>query len=377
MEVKIEVKEEFDEYDQRYVASQLSTELDLTELKDESAKYSLETGNKSYPQDEHKMENMETLIEDSAYEGNYMRQHSKGKTLDTNKKKKSFKCEICFNQFTRADNLKTHIRLHTGEKSYKCEICFKQFTTAGYLQDEHKMENMETLIEDSSYEGNYMRQHSKGKTLDTNKEKSFKCEICFNQFTRADNLKTHIRLHTGEKSYKCEICFKQFSQKSHMKEHLRTHTGEKSYKCEICFKQFSRAEHLKTHLRVHTGEKSYKCEICFKQFSQAVSLARHLRVHTGEKSYKCEICFKQFTTADLRRSTRERKPRKQVYCPSFIDISEEKLNRLFGIRSGKRTSKSVYNSVNQISCRTPQKVQKIKNSIRRNTKTSGITENNI
>ncbi|XP_072391308.1 uncharacterized protein [Diabrotica undecimpunctata] len=47
MEVKIEVKEEFDEYDQRYVASQLSTELDLTELKDESDKYSLETGNKN------------------------------------------------------------------------------------------------------------------------------------------------------------------------------------------------------------------------------------------------------------------------------------------------------------------------------------------
>ncbi|XP_072391315.1 uncharacterized protein [Diabrotica undecimpunctata] len=349
MEVKIEVKEEFDEYDQRYVASQLSTELDLTELKDESAKYSLETGNKSYLQDEHKMENMETLIEDSSYEGNYMRQHSKGKTLDTNKEK-SFKCEICFNQFTRADNLKTHIRLHTGEKSYKCEICFKQFSQKSHMKE-------------------HLRTHTG--------EKSYKCEICFKQFSRAEHLKTHLRVHTGEKSYKCEICFKQFSQAVSLARHLRVHTGEKSYKCEICFKQFTTAGNLKTHLRVHTGKKPYKCEICFKQFSRADNLKTHLRVHTGEKSYKCEICFKQFTTADLRRSTRERKPRKQVYCPSFIDISEEKLNRLFGIRSGKRTSKSVYNSVNQISCRTPQKVQKIKNSIRRNTKTSGITENNI
>ncbi|XP_072383670.1 uncharacterized protein [Diabrotica undecimpunctata] len=177
-----------------------------------------------------------------------------------------------------------------------------QKTEKGYLQDEHKMGIMKTLIEDSSNEGYYTSQHSKRKTLNKNMkvatgEKSYECEICFKQFSRADHLKTHLRVHTGEKPYKCKICFKQFTTAGNLKMHLRVHTGEKSYKCEICFKQLRRAHDLKTHLRVHTGEESYKCEICFKQFTTSSNLKIHLRVHTAEKPYKCKICFKQFTTA--------------------------------------------------------------------------------
>ncbi|XP_072383213.1 uncharacterized protein [Diabrotica undecimpunctata] len=86
----------------------------------------------------------------------------------------------------------------------------KRKIKGGYLLDEHKMEIMDTLIEYSSYEGNY-------------------------QLSEVKILNNDMKVATGQRPYKCEICFKQFSQASNLKTHLRVHTGEKSYKCEICF----------------------------------------------------------------------------------------------------------------------------------------------
>lgn len=66
---------------------------------------------------------------------------------------------------------------------------------------------------------------------------------------------------------------------------------------ENCTKAYSRLENLKTHLRSHTGEKPYTCEHpgCSKAFSNASDRAKHQnRTHSSEVIvtliYKSILC---------------------------------------------------------------------------------------
>lgn len=77
------------------------------------------------------------------------------------------------------------------------------------------------------------------------------CLYCGKGFRAKENLKLHIRKHTGERPFECEFCGRAFGGKSDMNRHLRIHTGERPYRCDACGKTFARADYLSKHLSTH------------------------------------------------------------------------------------------------------------------------------
>ena len=56
----------------------------------------------------------------------------------------------------------------------------------------------------------------------------------------------------------------------------------RSNKCNQCKYESSRAGNMRSHLKRHSGEKSNKCNQCDYASSEARNLRRHMKIHSGE-----------------------------------------------------------------------------------------------
>ena len=102
-----------------------------------------------------------------------------------------YSCEYCEKTFKEKGNMKSHMRVHTGERPFKCDVCKKSFGQRHHLVN-HKL-------------------------LHTG-EKPFSCDICGKTFRSKSNLKVHVRDHHA--SLKCDGCGETFRTKLKFDYHI-------------------------------------------------------------------------------------------------------------------------------------------------------------
>jgi len=106
---------------------------------------------------------------------------------------------------------------------------------------------------------------------------TFQCSLCPKRFTRAYNLRSHLRTHTDERPFVCNVCGKAFARQHDRKRHEGLHSGEKKFVCKGglkdgshwgCGRRFARADALGRHFRSEAGR------ICIKPLLEEEAIER-------------------------------------------------------------------------------------------------------
>ena len=112
----------------------------------------------------------------------------------------------------------------------------------------------------------------------------FECEVCYKTYDTQDALTQHSLSHSREGSHACATCGLSYKSDNELKIHLKTHSGkQQKYYCDICKKGWVHSFELKRHMVVHTTEKPHPCTHCNTRFKRFSDLKRHIRVRHAEK----------------------------------------------------------------------------------------------
>ncbi|XP_060994165.1 zinc finger Y-chromosomal protein isoform X2 [Dama dama] len=212
---------------------------------------------------------------------------------------KPYQCQYCEYRSADSSNLKTHVKTkHSKEMSFKCDICLLTFSDTKEVQ-QHALSHQESKThqclhcDHKSSNSSDLKRHII--SVHT-KDYPHKCDMCDKGFHRPSELKKHVAAHKGKKMHQCRHCDFKIADPFVLSRHiLSVHTKDLPFRCKRCKKGFRQQNELKKHMKTHSGRKVYQCEYCEYSTTDASGFKRHvISIHTKDYPHRCEYCKKGF-----------------------------------------------------------------------------------
>ncbi|KAI9815082.1 MAG: DNA-binding transcription factor [Pycnora praestabilis] len=130
---------------------------------------------------------------------------------------------------------------------------------------------------------------------------TFQCTLCPKRFTRAYNLRSHLRTHTDERPFVCTVCGKAFARQHDRKRHEGLHSGEKKFVCKGelksgnnwgCGRRFARADALGRHFRSEAGR------VCIKPLLDEEAIERQ-RLYNNQQMMSAQSGMQPMQPLDM------------------------------------------------------------------------------
>lgn len=280
---------------------------------------------------------------------------------------KPYACEQCTGtkkprSFKRASNLRAHLQTHTKGKEYFCDVCFEGFTRKNDLQRHELLhgEDKPRFVcggvnadgtrwgcgREFNQHGNLLRhvrsrchkdivQH-KPPTSSTSRDAVGADSSSTPAAYPLQNILSH---HEQQASHSGQVSDKSATAVNHMQEvttdvatpssdgiskHVltdshgavdsirncaprsatpppsqisgirpvvrrapKTPKHPATFSCQLCSKQFCRAYNLRSHLRTHIDDRPFVCTICGKAFAREYERKWHEGLHSRERKFAC------------------------------------------------------------------------------------------
>ena len=147
---------------------------------------------------------------------------------------------------------------------------------------------------------------------------------CNKSYTKPAQLTYHMdTAHLNLKWFTCiyKNCNKSFYYPAHMKRHLRTH-GPKQFYCELCYNTFSRLENLKVHQR--KCRLLLMCSVCGETFITNADIQKHRQSHCVYLKCLYKDCYEHLPPDNIREHLSHHV--NVVKCPLCVAMYLEQYN---------------------------------------------------
>ena len=177
------------------------------------------------------------------------------------------KCEICFQQFTSKDKLKSHNNdIHMLGKLKRCSHCDFKTEQTGWA---------------------CLKDHIDAKHPDSSERRHI-CKQCNSSFIYEHTLTRHKLTHNEKIKHVCDICGAEYLSIQNFREHMLFKHNSKdatSLVCEIC--GFSTISRLKLSVHIHAKHavgKHKQCTFCDFKTPWSQKLQIHIDVKHPEQA---------------------------------------------------------------------------------------------